>query len=134
MKIDTSSGTLQDDLVPRESNGMQPRDLALGSDGRNGLITEVAMKTFPLPESRFYNSRMYGSFYDGIASLSRMKSFPAVARLSDETETEFALMGAGDSAALKLFRGYIKLRGYSKGSLLVIVNNNRAVLPSEKRI
>ena len=132
VKMETSSGSLQDDLVPRESSGMQPRDLSLGSDGRNGLITEVAMKTFPMPEGRYYNSRVYGSFYDGIASLSRMKIFPAVARLSDETETEFALMGAGDSSALKLFRGYIKLRGYSKGSLLVIVNNNRAVLPDKK--
>ena len=132
VKMETSGGTLQDDLVPRESVGIQPRDLSLGSDGRNGLITEVAMKTFPLPDGRYYNSRIYNSFYDGITSLSKMKVFPAVARLSDETETEFALMGAGDSAALKLFRGYLKLRGHSKGSLLVIVNNNRAVLPGRK--
>ena len=132
VKMETSDGTLQDDLVPRESVGLQPRDLALGSDGRNGLITEVVMKTFPLPKERYYNSRIYSSFYEGIISLSRMRNFPAVARLSDETETELALMGAGDSPALKFFRGYLRLRGYSKGSLLVIVNNNLALMPDRK--
>ena len=129
VRIETSRGTLQDDLVPRESVGIQPKEMALGSDGRNGLITEVAMKTFPLPETRYYDSRIYRSFYDGILALSRMKEFPAVARLSDELETEFALNSAADSTAVRLFKRYISIRGYSKGCLLIIVNNNRATLP-----
>ena len=129
VRMETSLGSLQDDLVPRESVGIQPKDLALGSDGRNGLITEVAMRTFPLPENRYFDSRIYRSFYDGILALSRMREFPAVARLSDELETEFALNSAGDSTAVRLFRRYVSIRGYSKGCLLILVNNNRAVLP-----
>lgn len=132
VRMATSQGTLQDDLVPRESTGIQPRDMALGSDGRNGLITEVAMKTFPLPENRYFNSRIFSSFYDGIAALGKMSVFPAVARLSDELETEFALMGAGNSTAARLFRRYISIRGYSRGSLLILVNNNRVVLPESR--
>ncbi len=132
VKMETSSGPLRDDLVPRESSGLQPKDMALGGDGRNGLITEVALKTFPLPVNRYFHSRIYNSFYDGIMALGRMKTFPAVARLSDEMETEFALKGAGDSSSIRFFRRYISMRGYSKGALLIIVNNNRVVLPDHK--
>lgn len=132
VRLETSSGTLQDDLVPRESAGIQPRDMALGSDGRNGLITHVAMKTFPLPRMRYFNSLIYSSFRDGIIALMGMKEFPAVARLSDEMETEFALMSAGDSPMVRLFRKYVSIRRYSHGALLVIVNNNRVVLPDRR--
>ncbi len=132
VKMETSQGTLHDDLVPRESAGLQPKDMALGGDGKNGLITEVALKTFPGPVNRYFQSRIYNSFYDGIMALSRMRVFPAVARLSDEMETEFALMGAGDSASIRFFRKYISLRGYSKGALLIIMNNNHVVLPEHK--
>ena len=125
----TSSGVIKDRIVPGESSGLEVRDIAMGSDGRYGLITDVTMKLFRMPKQRYFTSRMYRSFKDGIDALSHSPAYPSVARLSDELETEFALKGAGNSAAVKLFRRYLGLRGYGHGALLIIVNNDVMVNP-----
>lgn len=129
VRMATSSGEITDRVVPRESTGLSVRDMALGSDGRYGLITEVIVRLFQTPRRRYYSSRIYRSFKDGIDALARTARFPSVARLSDETETEFALMGAGDSALVKLFRRYVSARGYRNGALLVVVNNDVDIRP-----
>lgn len=123
-RMTTSTGEIHDGIVPRESVGMDTKDIALGSDGRYGVITDVAVRTSLLPRDRYYDSRIYRTFRDGIAALSRTIRYPTVARLSDEVETEFALKGAGNSTAMNVFRKYIGMRGYGNGALLVVVNND----------
>lgn len=122
--IVTSSGEISDSQLPRRSTGLEVKDVALGSDGRYGLITDVTMKLFPIPGRRYFSSRIFHTFQDGILALSRSKQFPSVARLSDELETEFAINGSGDSSAIRFYRGYLKARGFGNGALLVIVNND----------
>lgn len=129
VRMVTSSGEMEDRLVPRESAGLAAKDIALGSDGRYGLITEVTLRVFRIPRHRYYSSRIYQSFKEGIDALSRTNRFPSVARLSDEVETEFALKTAGDSGMVKLYRKYVSMRGYSRGSLLIVVNNEVDIQP-----
>lgn len=125
----TSSGEMRDATFPRNSSGMNLRDIAIGSDGKYGVITDVTMKLFRVPERRYFSSFIYRSFREGIDALSRSERFPAVARLSDEVETEFALNTAGDSALISLYRKYINARSHGKGALLIVVNNNSVVNP-----
>lgn len=124
VKLATSNGEMEDMILPRRSSGLDVKEIALGSDGRNGLITEITLKLWRLPEKRYFSSRIYSSFEEGIEALSHSERFPAVARLSDELETEFALNSSGSSASYNFFKRYIGLRGYSKGSLLIMVNND----------
>lgn len=129
VKLVTSSGELQDVILPRRSSGLDVSEIALGSDGRNGLLTEVTLKLWRLPEKRYFSSRIYGSFQQGIEALSHSERFPSVARLSDELETEFALNSSGNSFSNRFFRRYVSLRGYSRGSLLIMVNNDTVFNP-----
>lgn len=129
VKLVTSRGIIQDSVLPRRSSGLDARDIALGSDGKFGLLTEVTLKLWRIPEKRYFSSRIYRSFMEGIEALSHSDRFPAVARLSDELETEFALSSSGDSTSARLFRRYIKLRGFSGGSLLIMMNNDAVFNP-----
>ncbi len=125
----SSSGMGNDGVFPRKSIGFDLKDMMIGSDGRYGLITDVAMKLFRMPQKRYFSSYIYRSFREGIEAISRSEKFPAVARLSDELETDFALNTAGDTAIVKLFRKYVNFRTHGKGALLVVVNNDTVINP-----
>ncbi len=129
VSLSTSSGEHTDGVFPRKSTGFDYKDVAIGSDGKYGLVTDVVMKLFNAPERRYFSSYVYRSFKDGIEALSSGDRFPAVARLSDELETEFAFNTAGDGAMVGLFRKYVNFRTGGKGALLVVVNNDFAVTP-----
>lgn len=129
VKMATSEGELSEGNLPRKSSGFDYKDIAAGSDGKYGVITDVAMKLFRMPMQRYYSSYVYSSFRDGILALSRTERFPAVARLSDELETEFALGTAGEGSAVKLFRKYVSMRTHGRGALLIVVNNDVVVNP-----
>lgn len=124
-----SSGMFSDGEFPRKSSGLDYKDAAIGSEGKYGLVTDVSMKLFKVPQRRYYSSYMYNSFEQGIKALSMSERYPAVARLSDELETEFALNTAGEGAKVKMFRGYVNFRTHGRGALLVVVNNDFAVTP-----
>lgn len=124
VKVITSEGEVEDRSITRESAGLGVKDIALGSDGRYGLISEVTLKTFHLPRKKYFSSRIYKSFKDGILELSKTRDFPTIARLSDELETELALKSAGDTPLVRSFKKYISLRGYSTGALLIAINND----------
>lgn len=129
VNMTTSSGQYSDGEFPRKSTGFDYKDIAIGSDGKYGLVTDVVMKLFKVPERRYFSSYVYRSFKDGIDALAKSERFPAVARLSDELETEFAFNTAGDGAMVGMFRKYVNFRTGGKGALLVVVNNDFAVTP-----
>ncbi len=122
-KMITSSGVYQDKIVPRESSGLQIKSIAIGSEGNYGLITEAAIKLFRKPGKRVFRSYFFKSFDVGLNALKSLKEFPAVARLSDELETDIAINGSKNSTAKKILEKYLKLRGVNKGSLLILVDN-----------
>ncbi|GGM76200.1 alkyldihydroxyacetonephosphate synthase [Thermogymnomonas acidicola] len=118
-----SDGTVEGHEVPRESGPNGRWAQAIGSEGRFGVITTVTLRTHRLPRSRFYASRFFRSFEEGIGFLSSLDRFPTVARLSDTVETGISLAVAGDGALTSLARRYLRFRGLGDPSMLVVVNN-----------
>jgi alkyldihydroxyacetonephosphate synthase len=85
------SGTvIRLDPFPRASTGPSLQELFLGSEGTLGVITEVTLKIFPLPERREVTSFAFGSMADGLEAIRRIVRpgwRPAVVRLYDRVET-----------------------------------------------
>lgn len=119
-----SRGWVRDQSVPRQSAGASAKNISLGTAGRPGIITDVIMKTFRLPTRRYYASYFFPTFRDGLRALSKLRRFPTIARLSDETETEFGLDSSEGNLPVQLFRHYLDMRRVGKGAMLIVINNN----------
>ncbi|MEM0157339.1 MAG: FAD-binding oxidoreductase [Thermoplasmataceae archaeon] len=119
----TSSGQIEDINVPSQSSGTTALDISLGSAGSTGIITDVTLKTFRIPRRRYYHSYLFKTFEDGLSALQQIEKVPTVARLSDETETEFAIRSSNAGGIQKLFRSYLDIRGVGNGAILIVVNN-----------
>ena len=73
----------------RSSAGLEPKSLALGSEGCFGIITSAVLKISPIPEVKSYQSVLLPSFEVGIEymrALSRMTMKPASVRLLDNDQ------------------------------------------------
>src|SRR4029453_11342266 len=76
--------------VPRASTGPSLRELFLGGEGALGIVTEVTLRLFPLPERRALASYAFRSMAGGLDAIRRIVRVgwrPAVVRLYDQTET-----------------------------------------------
>src|SRR5262249_41669266 len=85
-----SGDTLRLAPVPRASTGPSLRELFLGSEGTLGIVTEVTMRLFPLPERRQVESFVLPSMAAGLDLIRRVVRVgwrPAVLRLYDAIET-----------------------------------------------
>ncbi len=127
-KILRSDGEIVQPAIPRESAGLDGRELALGSEGRRGLVTEAALKTYRSPANRSFSSYFFRSFSDGVKAIRKLKNIPSVLRLSDGPETAFSIDAADDSTMKKVLKGYISVRGAQKGSMLIVMNNDASAL------
>ena len=130
VRIERSDGEISDGVYPRESAGIDGKSIAIGSEGKTGLITEVILKTFKIPENRYYESRLFHSFKEGLDFLEDQSKYPAVIRLSDETETEYLLRSTEDSRGKRILFSYAKTRGMKLpgSSLLILVGNEKISL------
>lgn len=52
--------------MPRISSGPDIHHIVLGSEGTLGVITEVTIKVFPLPEVKKYGSIVFPTFEHGV--------------------------------------------------------------------
>jgi len=76
--------------VPRRSAGPDPRHVFLGSEGTLGIVTEITVKVFPLPESRKLMCFAMPDFDSGLEAarlIVRAGWRPPVVRLYDAMET-----------------------------------------------
>jgi len=91
----TAGGELsRTDVAPRESIGVDPVRLLLGSEGTLGIITRAVVKIFPLPAVQRYDSLLFPSFRDGVAfmyELTRGGVTPASVRLVDNLQFQLSL-------------------------------------------
>ena len=91
--------------VPRASTGPSLRELFLGSEGALGIVTEVTLRVFPLPERRAMASFGFPSVAAGLDAIRRVLRAgwkPAVLRLYDQVETArtFGQWAPGDVCLL----------------------------------
>ena len=119
----TPMGALATLDAPASAAGPSLRELVTGSEGTLGVITQVALRVFPVAAAQRYEGWFFRSFAEGADALRRLAQrgeAPDVARLSDESETRMSLAMAGDDG-LKAKAGgaLLRARGYSGGCLLV---------------
>lgn len=104
----TARGVIERPSVgPRESVGMNPRTVLLGSEGNLGLITRAVVKVWPLPEVQRYASVLLPDLDRGLRflyDLQQSGAVPASVRVMDNTQFHFgqALKPANHSLAAKL--------------------------------
>lgn len=78
--------------MPRVSMGIEPRQLAFGSEGNLGLITRAVIRIHHLPEVKQYGSYVFADFKTGTAflyDLSQAGVLPASIRLVDNVQFRF---------------------------------------------
>lgn len=122
MNVVTAQGTLQRaQVAPRESVGVDARQVMFGSEGNLGIITSAVVKLFPLPQQRTYGSVLFPSFEDGVHFLYALKQTgeePASVRLMDNVQFQLGMtlkpenegLAALKSRAEKLF--VTKIKGF----------------------
>ena len=123
LELVTPVGPLRTLATPHTAAGPSLREVALGSEGILGVITDVTVRVRPAPEARRYEGWMAPDFETGceaVRALAQAGALPDVTRVSDEEETRVNLMLAGDGAALKLLGAYLRVRGVAEGAMLIL--------------
>ncbi|MQA76129.1 MAG: FAD-binding protein, partial [Solirubrobacterales bacterium] len=119
----TPAGELRTLATPHTAAGPSLRQLALGSEGVLGVISEVGVRIRPAPTRRRYEGWMTADFASGcelIRALAQADSLPDVTRLSDESETRVSLALAGTGGARRALLGaYLRLRRRRGGCLMI---------------
>jgi alkyldihydroxyacetonephosphate synthase len=80
--------------LPRMAVGPDLRHILIGSEGCFGIITEVALKIFPVAEAKFYESVRFNSVANGVAAIRSIMAKglrPSLLRFYDATEARHAM-------------------------------------------
>ncbi len=123
LRLCAPAGEMVLEPVPATAAGPSLLDLAVGSEGTLGVITEATLRVRPVPEERLYEGWAFGSFAEGseaLRALEQRRASPDVTRLSDEEETRLSLAMAGEGAAQRLGRAYVRGRRRGGGCLAII--------------
>jgi alkyldihydroxyacetonephosphate synthase len=103
-------------LIPRAAMGPDLRHIFLGSEGTLGVITEVTMKIFPLPDFRLFEALSFESIETGLKSIQAMLRVglrPFLVRFYDKDESRFVLHQS-DNAICVLFLGFEGIRNVTQ--------------------
>jgi alkyldihydroxyacetonephosphate synthase len=124
MRMAAPAGEIAPRALPASAAGPDLRELLIGSEGTLGVIHELTLRVRAAPEHRRYEGVFFADFATGAGALRALvqeQLAPAVARLSDETETRMslALAGAGGLKG-RVGRAYIGARGYGAGCLAIL--------------
>lgn len=105
---------------PRQSAGVQVKDVLFGSEGNFGLITKAVLRIRALPEVRTYQSLVFPDARRGVAflfELSNSSILPASIRLVDNGQFRFGLAlkpASGKRAQLKSLLQRVVLQGVKR--------------------
>jgi alkyldihydroxyacetonephosphate synthase len=120
LRCATPLGDLATLGAPASAAGPPLRELLVGSEGAFGVITEVTMRVRPRAAERRHAGYLFRSFDEGCEALRQLAQAdraPAIARLSDETETRVTLAMAGGGS--RLGAAVQRARGYEGGCLMI---------------
>ncbi|WP_407638313.1 FAD-binding oxidoreductase [Amycolatopsis rifamycinica] len=122
VRLATPRGPWRLGVAPASAAGPDLRQLAIGSEGTLGVITEVALRVRPAPAVRRYEGYALPGWAAGaeaVRDLAQHHALADVTRLSDGDETEVSLaLDAGlKTAAL---RRYLAARGVRRPCFLIV--------------
>ncbi|HSZ74896.1 MAG TPA: FAD-binding oxidoreductase [Rhizomicrobium sp.] len=127
VKLATPTGLLSTDDFPASAAGPHLADLAVGSEGIFGIVTEARMHIQPVPDVRDYYGFLFRDFETGAEAVREVKQqniSTAMLRLSDAEETRFyrAFSGLGKAKGLRgdIENLFLRSRGLAgKPSVLI---------------
>ncbi|MGI9017919.1 MAG: FAD-binding oxidoreductase [Euzebya sp.] len=122
VRVATPVGELAFGRSPATAAGPDLRQVVIGSEGLLGVITEATLRIHPAPEIEVFQAYATKSFDEGadiLRELVQSGIAPDVCRLSDSDETR-VFSQQTEGAKGRAFRGYLKLRGYGSGCLLIL--------------
>jgi alkyldihydroxyacetonephosphate synthase len=124
LRMSTPAGELETLASPHTAAGPSLLELALGSEGALGVITEVTVRVRVAPEHRRHEGWMAADFESGAEIARRLAqegALPDVIRVSDREETalNLAMSGTG-GAARRAFDLYLRARRRAKGSMVIV--------------
>ena len=127
--VATANGKLERaKCSPRESMGIDLRQLLFGSEGTLGIITSAVVKIFPLPEAQAYGSILFPNMEAGVAFMRELAlhpSRPSSVRLVDNLQFHFALALKPAPQGLRVWKSKIeklvvtKLKGFDLNQVAV---------------
>jgi alkyldihydroxyacetonephosphate synthase len=123
LRLCAPAGELVLGPVPATAAGPSLLELAVGSEGALGVITEATLRVRPAPAERIYEGWSFATFAEGAEALRALEqrgASPDVARLSDEEETRLSLAQAGEGRTQRLGRAYLKARGHEGGCVAIV--------------
>jgi alkyldihydroxyacetonephosphate synthase len=123
LELTAPVGRLRTREVPHTAAGPSLRELALGSEGTLGVLTEVSCRVRPAPRTRVYEGWVAEDFEAGreiVRDLAQRHEAPDVLRLSDEEETRVSLELAGtEGLRRRALDAYLSLRRRRGGCLMI---------------
>ena len=117
-RIETPHGTMTIPDFPASAAGPDLREIALGSEGRIGAITEVKLRVTPLPERESFRVAFAPDWEAGVRlvrGLAQAKTPMSMMRLSTPQETSAHLALAGDHPLLGLYDRALGVMGCKAG-------------------
>jgi len=122
VRLATPRGEWRLGVAPASAAGPDLRHLAIGSEGALGVITEVAVRVRPVPETEHYEAFAVDGWERGcglVRQLAQRGLLADITRLSDVDEMRVSLHLAG-SWKTGVLRRYLGVRGVGEPCLLVL--------------
>jgi alkyldihydroxyacetonephosphate synthase len=124
IELTTPVGSLRTLQTSHTAAGPSLRELALGSEGVLGVVTDVGVKVRPKPALREHEGWFAPGFAEGteiVRALAQDGVVPDVVRLSDRDETEVSLALAGLTGLRRAgLDRYLKLRRRANGCMMIV--------------
>lgn len=103
-------------LAPRAAVGPDLRHLFVGAEGTTGVVTDVTLKIFPLPEHRILESVRFAHVEGGLEAMRQIMRAglrPFLVRFYDQDEARHVLRDPGFAGCV-LFLGFEGLRAVAE--------------------
>ena len=131
LRMVTPSGTIITRTVPKSSNGIDIKQLCIGSEGILGVITEVVVQVHHKPEKEDWYGWLFPDFKSGLDAIHechRGDCMPTVTRLNDPKKTALSFAfkhpktGIKDkiAKAFKWYIGNVKKIDFNQCCLMVV--------------
>ena len=123
-RLQAPAGTLDMAPYPGSAAGPDLRQLVLGSEGRLGILTDVILRTTPLPDLERMEAWAlpgWAAGHDAVRAIAQARPGLSLLRLSTPAETTALLAFADRPSQTRALSAYLRLRRQPKGWALLLL-------------